>query len=157
MLDAEHDAEDVADRVGREVARAAIDMAFVGIGENGHLAFNDPPADFDTERPYLVVDARRCVPAATGRRRLVPFCGRRAATRAVSMSVRQILKSREIICVAPDARKARAVQACFDGEVSPMAPASILQTHANAVVYLDRESAALLAPANRGDLLEDNV
>jgi len=75
---------------------------------------------------------------------------------AVSMSVRQILESREIICVVPDARKARAVKACFEGEVSPMAPASILQTHANTVVYLDRDSAALLAPAARGELLADD-
>ena len=72
------------------------------------------------------------------------------------MSVRQILDAREIICVVPDARKARAVEACFGGEVSPMAPASILQTHANTVAYLDRDSAALLAPATRGDVLADD-
>ena len=69
------------------------------------------------------------------------------------MSVRQILKSREIICVVPDARKAQAVKACLVGEVSPMAPASILQTHANATVYLDRDSAALLPSASRGAIL----
>jgi glucosamine-6-phosphate deaminase len=156
LLDTEHDAEGVADRVGREVTRAAIDVAFVGIGENGHLAFNDPPADFDTEQPYLVVtlDAA-CRQQQVGEGWFPSVAD--VPTRAVSMSVRQILKSREIICVAPDARKARAVQACFDGAVSPMAPASILQIHADAVVYLDRESAALLAPANRGDLLEDKV
>ena len=64
------------------------------------------------------------------------------------MSVRQILKSREIIGIVPDARKAAAVKACLDGAVSPAAPASILQTHANTTLYLDRESAALLAPAD---------
>ena len=71
------------------------------------------------------------------------------------MSVRQILKSREIICVVPDARKAQAVKICIDGEVSPMAPASILQTHANTTVYLDRDSAALLIAATRGEILAD--
>jgi glucosamine-6-phosphate deaminase len=156
LLDAEHDAAGVADRVGQEVTRAAIDVAFVGIGENGHLAFNDPPADFDTERPYLIVtldDACRRQQVGEGwfaSLAEVPL-------QAVSMSVRQILKSRAIICVAPDMRKAAAVRACFDGDVSPMAPASILQTHANAVVYLDRDSAALLAPATRGDTLQDTM
>jgi glucosamine-6-phosphate deaminase len=143
LLDAEHDAARTAERNGWEIARAPIDMAFVGIGENGHLAFNDPPADFATERPYLIVT----LDAACRRQQVgegwfasiddVP-------TQAISMSVRQILKSREIICVVPDARKAAAVKACIDGEVSPMAPASILQTHANATVYLDRDSAAEL-------------
>jgi len=71
------------------------------------------------------------------------------------MSVRQILKSRDIICVVPDARKATAVKACIDGDVSPMAPASILQTHQNATVYLDRESASLLTTAVRGAILTD--
>lgn len=62
------------------------------------------------------------------------------------MSIRQILKSREILCIAPDARKARAIQACFDGEISTQAPASILRTHLNTIVYLDQNSAGLLSP-----------
>ena len=73
------------------------------------------------------------------------------------MSVRQILKSREIICVVPDARKAQAVKACIDGEVSPMAPASILRTHANATIYLDRDSAALLTSGSRGEILAEVI
>ena len=76
---------------------------------------------------------------------------------AVSMSVHQILASREIIAVVPDARKAEAVRACFEGDISPMAPASILRRHANTVVYLDRDSAALLAPSIRGDILADDA
>ncbi len=66
---------------------------------------------------------------------------------AISMSVRQILKSKEIIAVVPDVRKAQAVKLCFEGEISPMAPASILRTHPAATLYLDRESASLLSPA----------
>jgi glucosamine-6-phosphate deaminase len=152
LLDAEHDAAGTAQRVGDEIARAPVDVAFVGIGENGHLAFNDPPADFTTERPYLIVT----LDAACRRQQVgegwfasvgdVP-------TQAVSMSVRQILEAREIICIVPDARKAQAVEACIAGEVSPMAPASILQTHANATVYLDRDSASLLTAARRGAVL----
>jgi glucosamine-6-phosphate deaminase len=76
-------------------------------------------------------------------------------SQAISMSIRQIMKSREIICVVPDARKAVAVKACLDGPVSPAAPASILQTHANAIVYLDRESASLLSPERRGAILSN--
>jgi glucosamine-6-phosphate deaminase len=152
LLDAEDDAAGTAQRVGEEIARAPVDAAFVGIGENGHLAFNDPPADFTTERPYLVV----ALDAACRRQQVGEgwFASvDEVPTHAISMSVRQILKAREIICVVPDARKAPAVMACIDGDVSPMAPASILQTHANATVYLDRDSASLLTPASRGEIL----
>jgi glucosamine-6-phosphate deaminase len=68
-------------------------------------------------------------------------------TQAISMSVRQILKAKEILAVVPDTRKAQAIKACFEGEISPIAPASILRTHPNATVYLDANSAALLSPA----------
>jgi glucosamine-6-phosphate deaminase len=137
------DPEVEARRVGDILAAHPIDVAFVGIGENGHLAFNDPPADFETEEPYLVVE----LDEACRRQQLgegwfpslddVP-------RRAISMSIRQILKSREILCVVPDARKATAVAECLEGAVSPRRPSSILQTHAGTTVYLDRDSAALL-------------
>jgi len=154
LLDADHDAARMADEVGKEIARAPIDVAFVGIGENGHVAFNDPPADFTTEQPYLIVE----LDAACRRQQVGEgwFASLdEVPTHAISMSVRQILKSREIICVVPDARKAPAVKACIDGDVSPLAPASILQTHANATVYLDRESASQLTTASRGAILTD--
>jgi glucosamine-6-phosphate deaminase len=153
LLDGEHDAAHVAERVGRKLAEAPIDVAFVGIGENGHLAFNDPPADFTTEEPYLIVlldEACRRQQVGEGWFESVAD----APSQAISMSVQQILKSREIICVVPDARKARAVQACVEGEISPMAPASILRTHAKTTLYLDRESAALVDAATRGVVLE---
>ena len=155
LLDGERDAALVADRVGRELAAAEIDVAFVGIGENGHLAFNDPPADFASERPYIIVtldEACRRQQVGEGWFRSVD----EVPAQAISMTVRQILKSREVICVVPDARKADAVKASVDGDVSPMAPASILQTHANTTLYLDRDSAALLASASRGEILESD-
>jgi len=156
LLDGEHDAARVAEHVGQEIGRTPVDVAFVGIGENGHLAFNDPPADFVTDRPYLIVT----LDAACRRQQVGEGWFASVAevpSEAVSMSVRQILKSREIICVVPDARKAQAVKACIDGEVSPMAPASILRTHANATIYLDRDSAALLTPASRGEILAEVI
>jgi glucosamine-6-phosphate deaminase len=156
LLDAEHDAAATVARVGREIARAPIDVAFVGIGENGHLAFNDPPADFATEQPYLIVTLDAvCRQQQVGEGWFATLGD--VPVQAISMSVRQIMKSREIICIVPDARKAAAVKACLDGAVSPMAPASILQRHANTTIYLDRESAALLEPSTRGEILDDVV
>ena len=71
---------------------------------------------------------------------------------AISMSVRQVLKSKEILAVVPGPKKAQAIKACFDGPVSPMAPSSILRTHPTATVYLDRESAALLSAETQAAL-----
>lgn len=133
-----------AARVGALIARQPIDVAFVGIGENGHLAFNDPPADFETTAPYLVVE----LDEACRRQQLGEgwFPGLAdVPRRAISMSIRQVMASREIVCVVPDARKAQAVKDCLEGEVTPLHPASILQRHPRATVYLDARSASLLA------------
>jgi glucosamine-6-phosphate deaminase len=154
LLDGEADPGEVADAVGREIASAPVDVAFVGIGENGHLAFNDPPADFETERPYLVVTLDvpcRLQQVGEGWFKSIDDVPRQA----ISMSIRQILAAREILCIVPDARKAEAVKACVSGPVSPLAPASILQTHAGTTVYLDRDSAALLDAASRGAIQEE--
>ena len=143
LLDGERDPEQAARHAGAALAAAAIDVAFVGIGENGHLAFNDPPADFTTDRPYLVVTLdEACRRQQVGEGWFASIDD--VPAQAISMSVRQILKSKEIIAVVPDARKAKAVKACVEGPVSPAAPASILQTHANTTLYLDHDSASLL-------------
>ena len=144
-LDGEAEPAAVAKAVGRELLSAPVDLAFVGIGENGHLAFNYPPANFDTEEPYLVVSLdQACRQQQLNEGWFASLAD--VPARAISMSVRQILRSKEIIAVVPDARKASAVKACFAGEVNPLAPASILRTHSNATVYLDNESASLLSP-----------
>jgi glucosamine-6-phosphate deaminase len=137
------DPEAEARRVGELIRACEIDVAFVGIGENGHLAFNDPPADFATEEPYLVVR----LDEACRRQQLGEGWFARLAEvpeRAISMSIRQILKARRILCVVPDARKATAVRDCLTGEVSPLRPASALQRHPATTVYLDVDSSALL-------------
>jgi glucosamine-6-phosphate deaminase len=132
-----------ARRVGAELLRRPIDIAFVGIGENGHLAFNDPPADFETQEPYLVVRLdEACRKQQMGEGWFATLGD--VPARAVSMSIAQILKSREILCIVPDERKARAVHECLDLQVSPLHPASALRRHARATVYLDRASASLL-------------
>lgn len=144
FLDGESDPREVAKTVGGELLSRPVDILFAGIGENGHLAFNDPPANFATEEPYILVT-------------LDEACRRQQAnegwfaeladvpTKAISMSIRQILRAKEIIAVVPEVRKAKAVKECFEGEISPQAPASILRTHANATIYLDRDSASLLS------------
>ena len=152
----EHDPARAAKEAGRALVERVVDVAFVGIGENGHLAFNDPPADFITEKPYLIVELdEACRRQQVGEGWFASVAD--VPSRAISMSVRQILKSREIVAVVPDARKAAAVRACLEGEVSPLAPASILRTHARTTIYLDRDSAALLTPATRGEIRESDA
>lgn len=145
LLDGEGDPRKVIAATTAEIRTAPIDVAFVGVGENGHLAFNDPPADFETEEAYITVeldDACRRQQFGEGWFKSLED----VPHRAISMTVRQILKARQIVCVVPDARKAQAVARCFQGEISPLAPASILRTHPNALIYLDKDSAALLRP-----------
>lgn len=130
-------------RLGAIIRENPIDVAFVGIGENGHLAFNDPPADFTTEEPYLVVNLDdACRRQQLGEGWFPTFDD--VPKRAISMSCRQILKSRHIICTVPDHRKAAAVKGAVEGRVTPAVPASILQQHPHTTLYLDAESASLL-------------
>jgi len=141
-LDGEGDVEAECDRVSELISSTSIDVAFVGVGENGHLAFNDPPADFETEKPYIVVD----LDDACRRQQLdegwfpdfesVP-------DRAISMSIRQIMKSASIICTVPDERKAEAIKNSTQGPVTPEVPASILQNHSDCQLFLDQAAASL--------------
>jgi len=144
FLNGESDARASAVKIGRELQSAPIDLLFAGIGENAHLAFNDPPADFTIEDPYLIVDLDEAC-----RRQQVNegwFASvKEVPKQAISMSVRQILRSREIVAVVPDERKAQAVRDSLEGEISPNVPASILRTHSNTSIYLDKNSASLLS------------
>ena len=130
-------------RAAAAIVTAPVDVAFTGIGENGHLAFNEPPADFSTEVPFIVVDL-----AQPSRQQQVNegwFKSLEDVPRqAITMSVRQILKARSILCIAIGTRKAAAMQRCFAAEISPVAPASALQMHPEATVYLDSDAATLL-------------
>ena len=145
LLSATNDAAKLMRRIGDKLQQSPVDVAFVGVGENGHLAFNDPPADFDTQEPYAIVT----LDEACRRQQLnegwfpnfddVP-------QQAISMTINQILKAKEILCIIPEARKAQAVKNCFAGEVSNMAPASALQNHSNTTVYLDAASSVMLDP-----------
>jgi len=144
FLNGEGDPQAECRRVGEIIRRHPIDVAFVGIGENGHLAFNDPPADFETEQPYLVVQLDdACRRQQLGEGWFPTFDD--VPKQAISMSVRQIMKSRAIICTVPDERKAEAVRNAVEGDVTPKVPASILQRHERCTLYLDRPAASLLS------------
>ena len=144
LINGEANAEQECKRLSDIIKQHPVDVALVGIGENGHLAFNDPPADFETEEPYIIVE-------------LDHVCRRQQMNegwfnsidevprRAISMSVKQIMKSKNIICSVPDKRKAVAVKNCLKNPVSNLYPASILQTHNNCIVYLDKDAASLLS------------
>jgi glucosamine-6-phosphate deaminase len=144
LINGEIDPKTECMRLNNLISTHPIDVALIGIGENGHLAFNDPPADFDIDDPYIIVE----LDGACRRQQLnegwfdsldqVP-------SHAISMSIKQILKSKYIICSVPDSRKAIAVKNSLEQPVSNLNPASSLQLHPNCTFYLDEASSALLA------------
>jgi glucosamine-6-phosphate deaminase len=155
-VNAETSPQKECDRLGKIIAKHPIDVAFIGIGENGHVAFNDPPADFKTTKPYLVVDLDdACRRQQLGEGWFPSLAA--VPKRAISMSPRQIMKSAAIVCTVPDRRKSQAVRNSVEGNVTPDVPASILQRHKNCAVFLDRQSASVLSssafpsPGNPGE------
>ena len=131
------------DRVGALISKTTIDVAFVGIGENGHLAFNDPPADFETDEPYIVVNLDdACRQQQFGEGWFPTFDD--VPKQAISMGIKQIMKSQIIVCTVPDERKAQAVKNSVQGPISPDVPASILQQHPDCQVFLDTAGASML-------------
>ena len=129
--------------LGAILKQTTIDVAFVGIGENGHLAFNDPPADFDSNEAYLIIELdEKCRRQQLGEGWFKTF--EDVPTHAVSMAIKQIMMSKAIICSVPDARKAEAVAGAVEGPLSNLCPSSIMQMHPECWLYLDPDSAKLL-------------
>jgi glucosamine-6-phosphate deaminase len=148
LLNGEADVRQVCRQAGAAIAATPVDVAFVGIGENGHLAFNDPPADFTTDEPYIIVQLdEACRRQQIGEGWFASMS--QVPQSAISMSIRQILTSKEIICVVPDERKAAPVKAALEGPITPDLPASALREHGNVTMYLDSASASLLRPSLR--------
>ncbi|TLU98715.1 glucosamine-6-phosphate deaminase [Dyadobacter luticola] len=143
LINGEVDPEVEIAKLNQTISDHPIDVALVGVGENGHLAFNDPPADFSTEQPYLIVNLDEpCRRQQMGEGWFASLD--EVPLQAISMSVRQIMKSQHIICSVPDKRKAVAVKNSLENNVSNIFPASILQKHANCTFFLDKDSASLL-------------
>ncbi len=130
-------------RLNQIILQHPIDVAFVGIGENTHLAFNDPPADFKTEEPYITVTLDEACRMQQLHEGWFDSFDEVPKT-AISMSVKHILKSEAIIAVVPERRKAKAVYLTLHSEVDPAVPASILREHSNTTLFLDTHSASLL-------------
>lgn len=143
LIDGEVNPMQETKRLGDLIQNHPIDVALVGIGENGHLAFNDPPADFDTDEPYLVVDLDHACRMQQFNEGWFPNF-EAVPAQAISMSIKQIMKSKSIICSVPDERKAKAVKDCVKNPVSNLFPASILQEHGDCTLYLDEASASLM-------------
>ncbi len=142
-LDGETEIEGEINRLNAIITQHPIDVAFIGIGENAHIAFNDPPADFETEAPYMVVELdEACRKQQLGEGWFPSLSA--VPRKAISMSVKQIMKSKSIICTVPDKRKAAAVQLALEGPITPDVPASILQQHPDCHFFLDKASSALL-------------
>ncbi|HET9824302.1 MAG TPA: glucosamine-6-phosphate deaminase [Chitinophagaceae bacterium] len=144
FINGEQDPKSECDRLGELIEMQPIDVALVGIGENGHLAFNDPPADFATDEPFVVVELdEACRKQQLGEGWFYSLD--EVPHKAISMSIKQILKSKHIICSVPGERKAVAVKNTLEQSVSNLYPATILRTHPTCICYLDKDSAALIS------------
>lgn len=147
FLDGTLPAKELQEKACAAIGEQAIDLLLCGIGENAHLAFNDPPADFLTDEPYLIVeldDACRMQQVGEGwfdRFENVP-------KQAISMSIDKIVSAKQILCTVPDRRKALAVKNSVEGEVTSAVPASILQRHSHTTLILDSASSSQLSPSS---------
>ena len=134
-------------RLGDAINKHPVDVALVGIGENGHLAFNDPPADFEISEPYIIVELdESCRRQQLGEGWFKSL--EEVPEKAISMSIKQIMKSKCIICSVPDKRKAEAVKNAVEKDISNIYPAGILRSHPNCYLYLDKEAGSLLSQNN---------
>ena len=131
-------------RLSALISARTVDVAFVGIGENAHLAFNDPPADFETTVPYIVVELDEACRRQQMGEGWFPTLDD-VPKKAISMSCREIMRARTMIVTVPDERKSAAVACAVEGPVSPDCPASILQRHTACELFLDKAAAARLS------------
>jgi glucosamine-6-phosphate deaminase len=151
-LDGRAEPEAECRRYAGLLAARPLDLCCLGIGENGHLAFNDPPvADFDDPLDLKVVELdARCRQQQVGEGHFATVGA--VPTHALTVTIPALLRAATVVAVVPEARKAEPVRAALTGPVSPACPASVLRHHPNATLHLDQDSAGLLA---RGDQLDD--
>ena len=130
-------------RLTEELLKLPVDVGVIGIGENGHIAFNDPPADFETEAAYKIVTLdERCRRQQVGEGWFEQVDD--VPRQAITMCVRQIMACRHIITAAPHAVKAEAIWNTITQPVSPQVPATILKTHPDWRLFIDDAAAAKL-------------
>lgn len=134
------DPKEECNRLSAIIQHLQIDVALVGIGENGHLAFNDPPADFETTVPFIIVNLdEACRQQQLGEGWFHSL--EDVPNQAITMSIQQILKAKAIVCTVPGGQKAHAIESTLKGEVRSNVPASILRQHRNVSLFLDVHSA----------------
>ncbi len=128
----------------RELRKEPIDLGLIGIGENGHIAFNDPPADFDTRDAYIVVNLDEdCKKQQVGEGWFPTVVD--VPKQAISMSVYQIMQCNVIVSCVPHKVKAKAVKLTMDNDLTNMIPATMLKTHKDFHLFLDNNSSSLLS------------
>ena len=141
FVNGEGDVEANIAEITARIKEAPIDVGVIGIGENGHIAFNDPPADFDTEASYKVVNLdERCKRQQVGEGWFATVDD--VPKQAISMTVKQIMACESIVSVVPHAVKAEAVKNTLERDVTNLVPATIMKTHPDFCLFLDSESAA---------------
>ncbi len=128
-------------KLTEEITKAPVDVGLIGIGENTHIAFNDPPADFDTKESYIVVNLdEACRKQQMGEGWFETFDD--VPKQAVSMTVHQIMSCERIISCVPYAVKASAIEKTIHTrETTPAVPATKLKEHKNFILYVDMDSA----------------
>ena len=143
-LDGTLPADELVRKACETLRERRIDLMLCGIGENAHLAFNDPPADFETKVPYHIVQLdEACRRQQVGEGWFDSL--EQVPTEAISMTIHQILQSARILCSVPDRRKAEAVKLTLEGKVTPEVPASALSHHSATTLILDTASSCLLS------------
>src|SRR5690606_28043456 len=142
FVSGEGDIQKNMEQLTNEIRKAPIDIALIGIGENAHIAFNDPPANFDTREAFIVVDLDDACKLQQVREGWFPS-NEDVPSQAITMTVHQIMQSKVIISCVPYKEKANAIKNFFEHDVTEQIPATILKTHANFSLYLDKQSASL--------------
>jgi len=144
FIDTSGDIGELIDRLTDEIRRRPIDVGLIGVGENAHIAFNDPPADFDSEEAFIIVNlAESCRRQQYGEGWFPAL--ENVPTQAVTITVKQILKCRHIISAVPFEVKAQAVHDLLTApDITPMIPATAFRKHDDVTLYIDRDSASMV-------------
>ncbi|MCL2363737.1 MAG: glucosamine-6-phosphate deaminase [Defluviitaleaceae bacterium] len=145
-IDGTRPPQEVIAEITAEINKAPIDVALIGIGENAHIAFNDPPADFDTTDAFIIVNLDDGCKQQQVREGWFPTLDD-VPKQAITISVQEILKCKAVISAVPHKEKAKAIHATVTQEVNNLVPATILKTHPDWTLYTDKASASLLDEA----------
>lgn len=148
LINSTGDPHEEVRRLNAAAQGRTIDLACIGVGENAHIAFNDPPADFEIEDPFLIVtldEVCRQQQLAEGWFKTLDDVPKTA----ISMSARYIMRSETIVAPVPGPRKADAIRATFEGPITNMVPCTILQQHPDCTIYCDHDSISKMENPHR--------